>query len=124
MESPSHAISEQAHLYRPSLPLNTLSEEMTGPMDIGHGGMDWPDPVHHIDGRVVPSLLLTVPQACEALQVSRAQLYVMANKQHVIEMVHIGKLCRIPRSSIESYVERLRTVAMETNGFALDGEGE
>lgn len=102
-------------------------EEMTASISVGHNGMDWPGPVHHIDGRVVPSLLLTVPEACAELRVSRAQLYVMANKQHVIEMVHIGKLCRIPRASVESYVERLRYQAsprVAPGGLALgDREG-
>jgi excisionase family DNA binding protein len=71
-------------------------------------------------------LLLTVPEACTALRVSRAQLYVMANKQRVIEMVHIGKLCRIPRASIEAYVEQLRGTAslQPTHGDVGLGDGE
>jgi predicted DNA-binding transcriptional regulator AlpA len=107
-----------------TIPMEPLCEEMTAGMSVGKGGMDWPDPLHHVNGHAVPSLLLTVPQACAALQVSRAQLYVMANKQRVIEMVHIGKLCRIPRASIESYVDQLRQAAVRTEGFELDGEGQ
>jgi predicted DNA-binding transcriptional regulator AlpA len=110
-----------------TVPMETLCEEMTGAMSVGRGGMDWPEPVHHVNGYVVPSLLLTVPQACAALQVSRAQLYVMANKQHVIEMVHIGKLCRVPRASIENYVDNLRRQAPPSFSHGdfelLDGEG-
>ncbi|GEM_PF-2508369 len=60
------------------------------------------------------SLLLTVSQACALLQVSRAQLYVMANKQHVIDFVHIGRLTRIRRASLEAYVESLS--AKNANG--------
>jgi excisionase family DNA binding protein len=70
--------------------------------------MDWPEPMHTVEGTAQPSLLLTVPEACAELRVSRPQLYIMANKQHVIEMVHIGRACRIPRSSLESYVDGLR----------------
>jgi excisionase family DNA binding protein len=55
-----------------------------------------------------PSLLLTVHEACAELRVSRAQLYILTNKQRVIEMVHIGKLARIPRASLEAYVDSLR----------------
>jgi len=105
----------------------TLHEEMTGPVAVGNAGAAWPDPLHHVNGRVVPSLLLTVPEACEALRVSRAQLYVMATKQHVIEMVHIGKLCRIPRASVQSYVDNLRikeSLKFAHEDFGLgDGEG-
>jgi excisionase family DNA binding protein len=104
-----------------------LSDDMRATTSVNHGSMNWPEPLHHVNGQVVPSLLLTVPEACTALRVSRAQLYVMANKQRVIEMVHIGKLCRIPRASIEAYVEQLRGTAslQPTHGdFGLgDGEG-
>jgi excisionase family DNA binding protein len=86
-------------------------------MAIGHDGTDWPEPVHHVNCTTVPSLLLTVPEACEALRVSRAQLYVMPNKQHVIEMVHIGKLCRMPRASIQEYVDSVRYMAMAEQTF-------
>lgn len=68
----------------------------------------WPEPVHQVDGQLQRSLLLTVAEACAELRVSRPQLYILANKQHVIEMMHIGKLCRIPRESLESYVASLR----------------
>jgi excisionase family DNA binding protein len=63
-----------------------------------------------------PSLLLTIPEACAELRVSRAQLYVLANKQHAIEMVHIGKLARIPRAALEGYVASLR----QQNRLAFD----
>ena len=96
-------------MHRRAVP--TLSEEITSFVPVGQQGTQFPEPVHRGNGQSPPSLLLTVPEACEMLRVSRAQLYVMANKQHVIEMVHIGKLCRIPRGSVESYVEQLRSPA-------------
>lgn len=55
------------------------------------------------------SLLLTVPEACAELRISRAQFYILANKQRAIESVHIGKLCRIPRQALEQYVDGLRS---------------
>ena len=74
------------------------------------------------DQKSEKSLLLTVSQACSLLQVSRAQLYVMANKQHVIEFMHIGRLTRISRASLEAYVESLSSkVSNSGNGSASDG---
>jgi excisionase family DNA binding protein len=54
-----------------------------------------------------PSLLMTVQEASMSLRISRAQLYILANKQHVIELVHIGRLARVPRASLEAYVASL-----------------
>jgi excisionase family DNA binding protein len=95
--------------------------EMTAKVSVGHRGMDWPKPVHHSDraSYSTPSLLLTVSEACEALRVSRAQFYILANKQRVIETVHIGKLCRVPRVSLQAYVESLR--APDLPAPELDG---
>jgi Helix-turn-helix domain len=70
---------------------------------------------------VFPSLLLTVPEACVELRISRAQLYILANKQHAIELVHIGKLARVPRASLEDYVQNLRQ-QHATARLASDGE--
>jgi len=55
------------------------------------------------------SMLLTVPEACSELRISRAQFYILANKQRAIETVHIGKLCRVPREALENYVANLRS---------------
>jgi excisionase family DNA binding protein len=68
-----------------------------------------------------PSLLLTVPEACAELRISRAQLYILTNKHHAIEMVHIGKLARIPRASLEAYVQKLREEATQS-GLASERE--
>jgi excisionase family DNA binding protein len=55
------------------------------------------------------SLLLTVPEVCAELRISRAQFYILANKRNAIETVHIGKLCRVPRQALEQYVDSLRS---------------
>jgi excisionase family DNA binding protein len=55
------------------------------------------------------SLLLTVPEVCAELRISRAQFYILASKHRVIETVHIGKLCRVPRQALEQYVDTLRS---------------
>lgn len=52
------------------------------------------------------SLLLTVPEACQTVAVSRAHLYRLIERRE-IEAVHLGRLIRIPRSSIEAYVDRV-----------------
>jgi excisionase family DNA binding protein len=54
-----------------------------------------------------PRLLLTVPEVCSALRVSRSQVYILA-AHGALEMVHIGRLCRIPIESVEGYVRELR----------------
>jgi excisionase family DNA binding protein len=91
-----------------------LRDEITSVIPVGRGGMDWPEPIHTVNGQPQPSLLLTVAEACADLRISRPQLYILANKQHVIEMVHIGRACRIPRASLESYFNSLRQTKVET----------
>jgi excisionase family DNA binding protein len=71
---------------------------------------------------VFRSLLLTVPEACAELRVSRAQLYILTNKQRVIEMIHIGKLARIPRASLEAYVQQLRQHQRLATRLGFDNE--
>jgi excisionase family DNA binding protein len=70
---------------------------------------------------VFRSLLLTIPEACAELRISRAHLYILANKQHAIELVHIGKLARVPRASLEDYVQSLRQQCANPR-LASDGE--
>lgn len=67
--------------------VEALADEMTGPMSVGHRGKDWPEPLHDANRRVVPNIHVTVPQACEALQVGQTQRSEMANNQRVNEMV-------------------------------------
>lgn len=52
------------------------------------------------------TLLLTVSDACRELAISRAHLYRLIERGE-IEAAHIGRLIRIPRRSLEAYVERL-----------------
>jgi len=69
-----------------------------------------PDDVTHRElPRPKGSLLLTIPEACAELRISRAQFYILANKQGAIETVHIGKLRRVPRQALEQYVDGLRS---------------
>ena len=53
-------------------------------------------------------LLLTVDQAAEQLQISRARLYQLLS-QGTIRSVHIGRLHRIPAEALAEYVDRLRS---------------
>ncbi|WP_424536812.1 helix-turn-helix domain-containing protein [Sphaerisporangium viridialbum] len=51
-------------------------------------------------------LLLTVPEAAEALSISRAKLYhLMSNGE--IPYLHIDRSRRIPASALENYVAAL-----------------
>jgi excisionase family DNA binding protein len=90
---------------------------------LDHRGVERLDTVHHsalVAKHSAPRLLLTVPEACAELRISRAQLYILTNKQHVIEMIHIGKLARIPRASLEAYVQQLREQQPPATRLALD----
>jgi excisionase family DNA binding protein len=94
-----------------------------GTPSMANPAVDWADRVQHPVATAqasAPRLLLTVPEACAELRISRAQLYILANKQRVIEMVHIGKLARIPRTSLEAYVEQLRQQQQPATRLALD----
>jgi excisionase family DNA binding protein len=51
-------------------------------------------------------LLLTVDQAAEQLQISRARLYQLLN-QGAIRSVHIGRLHRIPAEALQEYINSL-----------------
>ena len=52
-------------------------------------------------------LLLTPEEAAEVLRVGRTTIYALmkAGKLHA---VHIGRSCRLPRSELERYVDRLQ----------------
>lgn len=54
-----------------------------------------------------PRLLLTVREAAHALGVGRSTAYELINAGE-LEVVHIGRACRVPVVVVEAYVERLR----------------
>jgi excisionase family DNA binding protein len=54
-----------------------------------------------------PRLLLTVREAAHALGVGRSTAYELITAGE-LEVVHIGRACRIPVAVVEAYVERLR----------------
>ncbi|HET6810646.1 MAG TPA: helix-turn-helix domain-containing protein [Acidimicrobiales bacterium] len=53
------------------------------------------------------SLLLPIPEVAAALGLGRTKVYeLIATGQ--LEAVHIGRSCRVPADSVETFVERLR----------------
>ncbi len=59
------------------------------------------------DERTTPTLLLTVPEVCAALKISRGQLYQLIHTRR-IETVKIGRSRRIPTAAVKELIERLR----------------
>lgn len=53
------------------------------------------------------TILLTVPEACQHLQVCRATLYKLARRGE-LPLVRIGAATRIRRADLEALIERLR----------------
>jgi excisionase family DNA binding protein len=102
-----------------------IPSETSATVSTGHRAIDWADGLQRsvaLPQPSAPRMLLTVPEACAELRISRAQLYILTNKQHVIEMIHIGKLARIPRASLETYVQQLRQQQPPATRLALDRE--
>jgi excisionase family DNA binding protein len=58
-------------------------------------------------------LLLTVDQAAEQLQISRARLYQLLG-QGVIRSVHIGRLHRISAEALQEYIASLPAATSRT----------
>ena len=52
-------------------------------------------------------LLLTIPQAVHRLGVGRTTVYELTNAGE-LEVVHIGRCARIPTTSLDDFVERIR----------------
>ncbi len=52
-------------------------------------------------------LLLSVPEAARALRLSRSKTYELISAGH-LEVVHIGRCCRVPLDAVKAYIERLR----------------
>ncbi|MDQ3570032.1 MAG: helix-turn-helix domain-containing protein [Actinomycetota bacterium] len=59
-----------------------------------------------MDGNAVV-LLLSVPEAARALRLGRSKTYQLIAAGE-LEVVHIGRCCRVPLDSVEAYVERIR----------------
>jgi excisionase family DNA binding protein len=53
-------------------------------------------------------LLLSVPEAARALRLGRSKTYQLIAAGD-LEVVHIGRCCRVPVESVEAYVERIRS---------------
>ncbi|WP_436758253.1 helix-turn-helix domain-containing protein [Streptosporangium sp. V21-05] len=54
-----------------------------------------------------PPFLYTIPEAAEALRISRTKLYELLAKNE-IQSVRIGRSRKIPASTLRSYVHRLQ----------------
>jgi excisionase family DNA binding protein len=62
------------------------------------------------DGPTGESLLLTPGEAAQVLRVGRTTLYALI-KGGDLRPVHIGRSCRLPRSELERYVDRIEALA-------------
>lgn len=54
-----------------------------------------------------PRLLLTVRETARALGIGRSTVYELIHAGE-LEVIHIGRSCRVPVAVIEAYVERLK----------------
>lgn len=52
-------------------------------------------------------LLLTVPEAAKALSIGRSKAYELISSG-VLEVVHIGRCCRVPVDAVAAYIRALR----------------
>ncbi|MDQ6910175.1 MAG: helix-turn-helix domain-containing protein [Actinomycetota bacterium] len=52
-------------------------------------------------------LLLSVREAARALGIGRSKIYELI-KNGEVEVVHIGRSCRVPVAALHDYVDRLR----------------
>lgn len=64
----------------------------------------YPDSEPHLRDKLSPELL-TVLEACQVLRISRWTLYDLI-RSRAIETIKIGRVRRIPISSISSYIRR------------------
>jgi excisionase family DNA binding protein len=68
---------------------------------------DMADPQRLQDGTTGGPLLLTPEEAAQVLRVGRTTIYALM-KAGDLRPVHIGRSCRLPRSELERYVDRLQ----------------
>lgn len=60
-----------------------------------------------------PSLLLTVEQAAQVLNISRTRAYeLVLSKPPELESVKIGRTRRVPVAALEAFVEGLRSASI------------
>ena len=55
----------------------------------------------------VPTVLLSIAEAASALRIGRSKLYELIADGEV-EVVHIGRSCRVPMEAVRAFVDRLR----------------
>ncbi len=67
------------------------------------------DPEFHQDVLASSPLLLTPEQAATVLRIGRTTIYALM-KAGELRPVHIGRSCRLPRSELERYVNRLQAL--------------
>jgi excisionase family DNA binding protein len=65
-----------------------------------------------------PRLLLTVREAAHALGMGRSTACELIHAVE-LEVVHIGRACRVPVAVVEAYVERLRRPRDSTTRLAV-----
>jgi len=65
------------------------------------------DPQRLQDDPTGEPLLLTPEEAAQVLRVGRTTIYALM-KAGDLRPVHIGRSCRLPRSELERYVDRLQ----------------
>lgn len=66
------------------------------------------DPVPAVSRETpLASLLLTVTEAAALLRIGRSKTYELIAEGH-IEIVHIGRSVRVPRSAVDAFVSHLR----------------
>ena len=51
--------------------------------------------------------LLTIPEACTALNIGRSRLYTMVSgPEPELRAIHVGRSIRVPASAIQDWLER------------------
>ena len=64
-------------------------------------------PVHSKQAPANAPLLITIREAATILRLGRSKVYELIGAGE-LEVVHIGRACRLPIDGVEAYVERLR----------------
>jgi excisionase family DNA binding protein len=59
----------------------------------------------HLDGLVVQSILMSIPEAARSLRLSRAKVYQLITVEG-LPVVRFGRAVRVCRSSLEQWVQQ------------------